>query len=78
MCSLNLMPGSALASTDASVALADFERIAPKVVAVQFDQVEGIEECLAVMPSVADAVEGRDAAVVASDSFAIDDAGARA
>jgi hypothetical protein len=41
-------------------------------------KVEGIEERLAVIPSVADTVERRDAVVVAGDRLAVDDAGARA
>ena len=58
--------------------LAHFQRIAPQVVAIQLDQVEGIEEGVAVMASVADTVERGNAVVIAGDSFAVDNAGARA
>jgi hypothetical protein len=54
------------------------ERIAAQIVAVQFDQIEGIEEHAGVMPAVTNAIEARHPIGIASDSFAIDDAGARA
>jgi hypothetical protein len=44
ICSLNRMPGLALATIDASSGLADRKRITPQVVAVQLDQVEGVED----------------------------------
>src|SRR5262249_49431849 len=58
--------------------LADLKRIAPHIVAVQFDQVEGIEEDALVSPVVTDEIERGNAVVIAGNSFAIDDAGARA
>ena len=57
--------------------LADLKRIAPQVVAVQFDEVEGVEEYSAVSAVVTDEIEQGNAVVIASDSFAIDYAGVR-
>ena len=54
--------------------LADLKRIMPQVVAVQLDQVEGVEESVTVMASVADTVERRHAVVAASNRLPIDDA----
>ena len=54
--------------------LAHFQRITPQVVAVQLDQVEGVEEGVTVMASVANTVERRHAVVVASNRLPIDDA----
>ena len=59
-------------------ALADLKRIAPQVVAIQFDQVEGVEEYALVSAVVTNEIERGDVVVIAGDSFAIDDAGARA
>ena len=53
--------------------LADFKRIAPQVVAVQFDQVEGIEEDALVSAVVTDEIERGNAVVIACDSFAVDE-----
>jgi len=58
--------------------LADLKRIAPQVVAVQLDEVEGVEEYALVSALVPDEIERGDAVVIASDSFTVDDAGARA
>src|SRR5712691_4370422 len=44
MCSLNRMPGRALANDGCERGLAHFQRIAPHVGAVQLDQVESVEE----------------------------------
>src|SRR5215469_10008969 len=74
ICSLKRRPMPALARRG----LADFKRVAPQVVAVQLDQVEGVEEGVTVMASVANTVERRHAVVVASNRLPIDDAGARA
>src|SRR5262245_53062871 len=57
---------------------ADLKRIAPQVVAVQFNEVEGVEEDALVSALVPDEIERSNAVVIAGDSFAIDDAGARA
>ena len=45
--------------------LARLERFSPQVVAVQLNQVEGVEEDSVVMAAVADPIERRDAVVVA-------------
>jgi hypothetical protein len=58
--------------------LANLKRITPQVVAVQFDQVEGVEEDALVSALVTDEVERSNAVVIASDGFAVDDAGPRA
>ena len=58
--------------------LAHLERLAPQVVAVQLDQVEGVQEDAGVVAAVADAVEARHAVVAAAHRLAVDDAGARA
>src|SRR5262249_12080928 len=58
--------------------LADLKRITPQVVAVLLDQVEGVQERAVVMAAVANEIERGNAVVVAGDSFAVDNAGARA
>src|SRR6516164_7753030 len=58
--------------------LADLKRIMPQVVAVQLDQVEGVQERAVIMAAVANEIERGNAVVIAGDSFAVDDAGARA
>jgi len=57
---------------------AKLDWIAPEVVAVQLDQIEGVEEYAFVSAVVTDEIERGNAAVIAGDSFAVDDAGARA
>jgi hypothetical protein len=59
MCSLNRMPGLALATIDAS-------------------EVEGVEEDAPVGALVTDEIERGNAVVIAGDSFAVDNARARA
>jgi hypothetical protein len=51
---------------------ADFKWIAPEIVAVQFDQVEGVEEYAPVSAVVTDEIERGNAVVIAGDSFALD------
>src|SRR5262245_51554630 len=58
--------------------LADLKRIAPQVVAVQLDEVEGIKEYALVSAVATNEIERGNAVVIAGDSFAVDDAGARA
>src|SRR5262249_38420139 len=58
--------------------LAHLKRIAPQIVAVQFDEVEGVEEDALVSALVPDEVERGQAVVIAGDGFAVDDARARA
>jgi phosphoribosylaminoimidazole carboxylase (NCAIR synthetase) len=57
---------------------ADLKRITPQVVAVQLDQVESVQKLAAVSAVVTNEIERGNAVVIAGDSFAIDDAGARA
>src|SRR5262249_34296218 len=58
--------------------LTDLKRITPQVVAVQLDEVEGVEEDAVVSALVTDEIERGDTVVIAGDSFTVDDAGARA
>src|SRR5262249_48179274 len=58
--------------------LADLKRITAQVVTVQFDEVEGVEEYALVSAVVPDEIERGNAVVIAGDSFAVDNAGARA
>ena len=57
---------------------ADLKRIAPRVVAVELDQIEGVQERAVIMAAVANEIERGNAVVIAGDSFTVDDAGARA
>ena len=50
----------------------------PQIVAVQFDQVEGVQERAVIMAAVANEIERGEAVIIAGDSFTVDDAGARA
>jgi signal transduction histidine kinase len=52
------------------------QRITPQIVAAQFDQIEGVEEYPIVSAVMTDKVERSNAIVIASHSFAINDAGA--
>jgi hypothetical protein len=56
----------------------DLQWVTPHVLAVQLDQVEGVEEYLVVSAVVPDEIERGNAVVIAGNSFAIDDAGAGA
>jgi hypothetical protein len=60
------------------VRLADFERIAAQVVAVQLYQVEGVQKHPGIVVAVAKKIEGCNAVVITGDRLAVDDAGARA
>src|SRR6516165_3339067 len=55
--------------------LAHGKRVAPEIVAVQLDQVEGVEEHTRVMVAVPDALKGRNAVLAARDRLSVDDAG---
>src|SRR6266436_2108935 len=70
--------GAGLGQDRCERGLANQKRITPQVVAVQFNQVEGVQEDMVVMAVVANEVKRRHAVVTARDSFAINDAGARA
>jgi hypothetical protein len=72
------MPGHALAKIISSIGLAALKWIMPQVVAVQLNEVERIEEDALVSPVVTDQIERGNTVVIASDSFTVDDAGARA
>src|SRR5262245_48371910 len=76
ICSLNRMPELDLGTIDASVALRTSSG-APQVVAVQLDQVEGVQERTVIMAAVANEIERGNAVVIAGDSLAVDDARAR-
>ena len=58
--------------------LANLERIAPQVVAVQLNEIEGVEKGTVVVAVVANEIERGNAVVIAGNSLAVDDAGARA
>ena len=51
------------------------ERIAPQVVAIKLDQVEGVEEHGRIVLPIPNAVERRDPVIAACNRLAIDDAG---
>src|SRR5262249_1449164 len=76
ICSLNRMSELDLATIDASAAFrtssGSRRRSSP------FDEVEGVEEYAVVSALVTNEIERGNAVVIAGDSFAIDDAGARA
>jgi hypothetical protein len=69
--------GASLGHDGCERGLANLKRITPEVVAVQFDQVEGVQERAVIMAAVANEIERGNAVVVAGDSFTVDDAGAR-
>jgi hypothetical protein len=50
----------------------------PQVVAVQLDQVEGVQKDLAIVVPIPNAVEHREAVVVAGNCLGVDDARAAA
>ena len=58
--------------------LADLKRVTPQVIAVQLDDVKGVEEDALVGAVVTDEIERGNAVVIARNRFVIDDAGARA
>jgi len=78
ICSLERRAKASFGQHTSKRSLAHFQRITPHVVAIQLDQVEGVEKGVTVMASVADTVERGNAIVIASDSLTVDDAGARA
>jgi hypothetical protein len=53
---------------------ADIEWITSEVVAVQFDEVERVEEYVAIIAPIANVIEGCDTIIVADDCLAVDDA----
>src|SRR5262249_50851086 len=75
---IELNAGAGLGHDRRERGLADLKRITQEIVAVQLDQVEGVEENAFVSAVVTDEIERGNAVVIAGDSFAVDDAGARA
>jgi hypothetical protein len=70
-------PGAGLGHDRCKRGLADRKRITLEVVAVQFDQVEGVQERAVIMAAVANEIELGNVVIIAGNSFAVDDAGAR-
>jgi hypothetical protein len=72
------MPGRVLARIQdrCERGLADLKWITPQVVAVQLDEVEGVQEHVPVVLAIADTLERCEPVIIAGDSFAIDDTGA--
>jgi len=58
--------------------LETLRRIRSEIVAVQFDQVEGVKENAFVMVAVANTIEQSDAVVITGNRLPVDDAGAGA
>src|ERR1700724_2576748 len=59
----------------AECCLAHDERIAAQIIAVEFDQVKGVEENAIIVVPVTDAVERRYPILAARDRLSVDDAG---
>src|ERR1700730_15140226 len=59
----------------AECCLANDERIVAQIIAVEFDQVEGVEENAIIVVPVTDAVERRYPILAARDRLSVDDAG---
>src|SRR5215510_14645137 len=78
ICSCEPDAGLGLGHDRCECGLANLKRIAPQVVAVQLDEVEGVEEYAVVSALVPDEIERGHAVVIAGNRVAIDDAGARA
>ena len=74
-CSLNRRPGTALAQQAGQRRLPHLERFLPQVRAVQFEQVEGVQEHVLAFPLAPHAFEHGQAIVVAADGLPIDQAG---
>ena len=53
------------------------ERVAPQVVTVEFDKVEGVQENALIVALAADALEVRDSMIVTGDRLSVDDARAQ-
>src|SRR5262249_5028888 len=58
--------------------LAALAWIAPEVIAVQLDRVEGLKKCFFVVPRLPNRTERRDPVPIAGNRLSIDDAGAAA
>ena len=57
--------------------LANFNRFAPQVLAVELQQVEGVQEDVRACGLFAQSLEHRHAAIIAGDGLAVDQTGAR-
>ena len=57
-----------------SIPRGESSEVTAQVVAVQFDQVEGVQEHFPIMLAVADTLERCEPVVIARDGFPIDDA----
>jgi hypothetical protein len=57
MCSLKRMPMPAFAKIISNVTFRPSSGFTPQIVAVQFDQIEGVQEDAFVMAAVANAIE---------------------
>jgi hypothetical protein len=67
--------GASLGQDRCERSLANLKRIAPQVVAVQLDQVEGVEKHAVVSAMVTNEIERGNAVVITGDSLAVGDAG---
>jgi hypothetical protein len=70
--------GAGLGQDRCERGLAHLKRITPQVIAIQLDQVEGVQKHAVVSAVMPDEIERGNAVVIAGDSFAIDDTGAGA
>src|SRR5262249_24568875 len=77
ICSLNLMPGAALPTIDASAALRTSSGSRRRSSPFTLDQVEGVKEYAFVSALVTDEIERGNAVVITGNSLAVDNAGAR-
>jgi hypothetical protein len=71
-CVLKAIPSLVPRSKSASTALRRFERLPPKVLAVEFDQVEGTEHSGMVILTVADEVEDREPVLIDDNGLAVE------
>src|SRR5262245_52144238 len=78
ICSLNRMPGPALAKIDASVALRTSSGSRRRSSPFSSMRSKGVEEDALVSALVPDEIERGHAVVIAGHSFTVDNAGARA
>src|SRR6516164_1381085 len=67
-----------LIEPNAGAGLGHFQRITPQVVAIQLDEIEGVEEGALISAIVTDEIKRSHTVVIAGDSFTVDNAGARA
>lgn len=70
---INLQPYTGLGEQSDEQHLAPFDPLAPQVIAVKLDQIEGIKEDMSILAAVAQPVEGRRAIPITGDRFTIDE-----